>query len=81
MIGLCYPKKGGVMKIGIDLDGTILNSVSSIKFYADYFSYFHCNGKVRNRSDVVAQEKCFDWTKEEEDRLPLVFVMLQQNYI
>ena len=55
------------MKIGIDLDGTILNSENMLKFYADYFSYFYCNGKTRKRNDIVSQENCFDWTKEEED--------------
>jgi len=56
------------MKIAVDLDGTILNSENSLKYYADYFSYFCCNGKIRKRSDDVSQENCFDWTQEEEDR-------------
>lgn len=56
------------MKIAIDLDGTILNSENSLKYYADYFSYFYCNGKVRKKDDDVSQENCFDWTKEEENR-------------
>ena len=56
------------MKIGIDLDGTILNSEASLKFYADYYSYFCLNGKIRKRDDIVSQENCFDWTEEEEDK-------------
>ena len=55
------------MKIGIDLDGTILNSEASLKFYADYYSYFCLNGKTRKRDDVVSQENCFDWTEDEEN--------------
>jgi len=56
------------MKIAIDFDGVILNSENSVKYYADYYSYFFCGGKVRKTDEYIAQEKCFDWTREEEDR-------------
>ncbi len=54
------------MKIGIDFDGVILDSERALKFYAEYYSYFELDEKLRKRSDFVAQEYCFDWTSEEE---------------
>ncbi len=54
------------MKIGIDFDGVILDSERALKFYADYYSYFELGGKKRMRSDLTAQEKCFDWNDEEK---------------
>lgn len=54
------------MKIAIDIDGVILDSERSLKFYADYWSYFNLK-KDRIREDDVTQENCFDWTNEEID--------------
>lgn len=57
---------GETMKIGIDIDGVILDSERNLKFYADYWSYFQLN-KNRLRDDDVTQENCFDWTDTEID--------------
>lgn len=54
------------MKIGVDIDGVILDSERSLKFYADYWSYFALN-KDRQREDDVTQENCFNWTDDEMD--------------
>lgn len=54
------------MKIGIDIDGVILDSERNLKFYADYWSYFKLN-KDRKRDDDVSQENCFDWNESEID--------------
>ena len=54
------------MKIGIDIDGVILDSERNLKFYAEYWSQFTLN-KHRLRDDDVTQENCFDWTEEETD--------------
>jgi len=54
------------MKIGIDIDGVILDSERNLKFYADYWSYFELN-KNRQTDTEVSQSKCFGWTKEESD--------------
>ena len=52
------------MKIGIDIDGVILDSERGIRFYADYWSYFTLN-KDRIKNDEVMQEKCFNWNDDE----------------
>lgn len=54
------------MKIGIDIDGVILDSERNLRFYADYWSTFTLK-KERKRSDSVTQEECFDWTNDEID--------------
>lgn len=54
------------MKIGFDFDGVIFDSERSLKFYADYCSYFHL-GKDRLKEDEASQELCFDWTNSESD--------------
>ena len=52
------------MKIGIDIDGVILDSERNLKFYADYWSHFSLH-KDRLKDDDVTQEHCFAWTEEE----------------
>lgn len=52
------------MKIGIDIDGVILDTERDLKFFADYWSYFKL-AKNRLKNDDVTQEHCFDWTEEE----------------
>lgn len=52
------------MKIAVDFDGVILDDERLQKFYADYFSYFKLK-KERLRNDLIAQENCFDWTRED----------------
>lgn len=52
------------MKIGIDVDGVIIDSEINYRFYAEYWSHFKL-GKDRMREDTTSQEFCFDWTDEE----------------
>lgn len=52
------------MKIGIDIDGVIIDSEIGYRFYAEYYSHFKL-GKDRLREDTTSQELCFDWTEEE----------------
>jgi uncharacterized HAD superfamily protein len=52
------------MKIGVDIDGVILDSERGFRFYSDYYSYFTL-GKERVRSDTTTPEINFPWTEDE----------------
>ena len=52
------------MKIGVDIDGVILDSERPLRFYADFWSTFVL-GKERLKSTEVSQELNFDWNTDE----------------
>ena len=52
------------MKIGIDIDGVILDTERPLRFYADFWSTFVL-GKERLKSTEVSQELNFDWNTDE----------------
>lgn len=54
------------MKIGIDIDGVILDSERNLRFWADYYSWFEL-GIDKKTFELVSQEDSFDWTKEDVD--------------
>ena len=54
------------MRIGIDIDGVILDSERVLSFYADYYAQFDL-GKKKMRNDSVFIERNYDFTEEEAD--------------
>ena len=54
------------MRIGIDIDGVILDSERILNFYADYYAHFDL-GKKKMKNDSVFIEENYDFTKEETD--------------
>ena len=55
------------MKIGIDIDGVILDSERWFKFYSDYIAYFTFK-KKKLRNDTLMIEKNYDLTQEQVDK-------------
>ena len=54
------------MKIGIDVDGVILDSERWFRFYADYMAYFKFK-KEKLRNDTLMIEHNYDLTQTETD--------------
>lgn len=55
------------MKIGIDIDNTITNTLPIIKEYCQYYNDNIVKRGLRMHEDGVASYNLFDWTKEEND--------------
>ena len=54
------------MKIGIDLDGVVIDSETSFRTYEEIYSIKYLNGrKISNREEPKYQHR-YNWTKEEQ---------------
>lgn len=55
------------MKIGIDLDGVVIDSETTFRTYEEIFAIDNLNGdKIVDRSEPKFQSR-YDWTKEQEE--------------
>jgi len=53
------------MKIGIDLDGVVIDSETSFRVYEEIFAIEELNGrKIINAKEPKYQQR-YDWSKEE----------------
>ena len=52
------------MKLGIDIDGVILDSESYIRTYAELYDLTELNGKGVQRKDELKLLKRYDWTED-----------------
>ena len=54
------------MKIGVDVDGVIINSDESIRVHAELFDLFNSKDKgIQVKEGIVLAEEMYDWSEEE----------------
>ena len=54
------------MKIGIDLDGVVIDSEASFRVYEEIYAIEDIHKKIINREEPKYQSR-YDWTKEEQN--------------
>ena len=60
------------MKIGVDVDGVIINSDEAIRVAAELYDLFNLRANGINRKEgAVYAEEMYDWSKEEIDEFVL----------
>ena len=55
------------MKIGLDIDGVILNSENEIRLKAELYDLIELNGKGVSHPNEFLEGDRYDWSKEELD--------------
>lgn len=56
------------MKIGIDLDGVVIDSEATFRTYEEIFAIEDLNGRKITNPDEPKYQGRYDWTKEEQDK-------------
>ena len=56
------------MRIGIDLDGVVIDSETTFRAYEEIFAVEELNGKKITNAEEPKFQQRYDWTKEEQQR-------------